>query len=793
MVNLKFEKRKYEELKEKEPEVYDPRVHGMIPKVEVVPFPSRLWTPSDFSQPLSSATLQSASTTSVNRAYTTATQLPATPTTPVSKKQRTSKSNNHANFAEFLEGNPGIDYESTSSGSSESSDKQKRNGVASPTISVAGISRESSSGTLSNAETDESEKWDPFPLNLSREDWLKNFPFLRYPADIRRLNALLSNWKRNWRKSECMVRESATVGYSNDIAVILHHDSFASLLHIATGMMIGTKLFEDSRPPITRMVDYFKETLKISVAQDIKAGVSSLAKASTRNYPLLQLVVCVKIVMHARTSKVMKPTDLDNIRGQVNNDPNFVFHLKEFVQYVNSVLINDSCTSFIDPSLLSKMRQVTSKILECYGKWKSTQKVAMKFNDLLQLFAEDTLAQQQALDLGRRPGMIGLWIACFNASSFYVNNESDAKKNTFIVYSNYIHKDNHISEILKKETNDDKKTDYVVYCGSTWTDPNVAAQGETSSRATFAEHLFVQRSPVTVYHNNGNFAQYSLMHSEDLVSRCLKMEMGLLQICNELQNQFKDDSFFKALLEHMETYMRPNIILENFYTTSTVEHVREAFLQRGFKVPWYNYDSFSLNEYHYRMTAVSSLFDTVFIFDKTYIHSNKGIPIDNIKIAKEFYQNDDSVCMCVGECGNNCWNKALGVECHPIFVDSFDVTHPSNCIFGADPNHCNNCKVTNMTLDDLNKLVKVSRSEKKGNILLAVRDFKVGELVMNYVGELCDKEMADERIEASTADGLKQSMYLMKLTPNYFLDAKFIGNNTRYISHSCDPNCITKK
>lgn len=63
--------------------------------------------------------------------------------------------------------------------------------------------------------------------------------------------------------------------------------------------------------------------------------------------------------------------------------------------------------------------------------------------------------------------------------------------------------------------------------------------------------------------------------------------------------------------------------------------------------------------------------------------------------------------------------------------------------------------------------------------LYAGRDFKKGELVIEYTGEVISDEEAQRR----------GGRYLFELNDQWTIDGKGRTNTARYINHSCKPNC----
>jgi len=88
--------------------------------------------------------------------------------------------------------------------------------------------------------------------------------------------------------------------------------------------------------------------------------------------------------------------------------------------------------------------------------------------------------------------------------------------------------------------------------------------------------------------------------------------------------------------------------------------------------------------------------------------------------------------------------------------------------------------------------VQVKDFGKKGQGLVANEDIKAGDFVIEYIGEIIDRDEMDRRAEAN--DGKVTHHYYFDLgrsqavAGSEFIDAKNFGNVARFINHSCDPN-----
>ena len=67
-----------------------------------------------------------------------------------------------------------------------------------------------------------------------------------------------------------------------------------------------------------------------------------------------------------------------------------------------------------------------------------------------------------------------------------------------------------------------------------------------------------------------------------------------------------------------------------------------------------------------------------------------------------------------------------------------------------------------------------------------------GEFVMEYVGEVLDYKTFKARTKQYAKSG-ESHFYFMALNADEVIDASYRGNISRFINHSCDPNCETQK
>jgi hypothetical protein len=83
---------------------------------------------------------------------------------------------------------------------------------------------------------------------------------------------------------------------------------------------------------------------------------------------------------------------------------------------------------------------------------------------------------------------------------------------------------------------------------------------------------------------------------------------------------------------------------------------------------------------------------------------------------------------------------------------------------------------------------EVRNSKVHGKGAFATRKIKAGERLVEYVGERITGREADRRAERENPDGSNHT-FLFTVDDKTIVDASRGGNPSRFINHSCDPNC----
>jgi hypothetical protein len=186
-------------------------------------------------------------------------------------------------------------------------------------------------------------------------------------------------------------------------------------------------------------------------------------------------------------------------------------------------------------------------------------------------------------------------------------------------------------------------------------------------------------------------------------------------------------------------------------------------------------------------TAIKEAFDMNDILKQEYQKPtfNKPKPFHKISInrvvpplvLKKPNKDDPNICNCsrddTNPCGkdSSCINRALFIEC--------DLSCPTG-------DKCQNMKLRKREGVEL----KVVKTAKCGFGVVCNEDIEERDFIAEYVGELINQKEFEARMEKKQNDKL---FYFHSVATNIYVDAEYYGNYTRFINHSCDPNCVSRK
>uniref|UniRef100_A0A8C9YYD4 Histone-lysine N-methyltransferase NSD3 n=1 Tax=Sander lucioperca TaxID=283035 RepID=A0A8C9YYD4_SANLU len=123
---------------------------------------------------------------------------------------------------------------------------------------------------------------------------------------------------------------------------------------------------------------------------------------------------------------------------------------------------------------------------------------------------------------------------------------------------------------------------------------------------------------------------------------------------------------------------------------------------------------------------------------------------------------------------SQCLNRMLQYECHPQVCPAGD-----NC-----ENQCFSKRLYAET--------EVIKTDGRGWGLRTNQALRKGDFVTEYVGEVIDSEECQQRIKRAHENQVA-NFYMLTLTKDRVIDAGPKGNSSRFMNHSCSPNCETQK
>ncbi|GMF48603.1 unnamed protein product [Phytophthora fragariaefolia] len=186
--------------------------------------------------------------------------------------------------------------------------------------------------------------------------------------------------------------------------------------------------------------------------------------------------------------------------------------------------------------------------------------------------------------------------------------------------------------------------------------------------------------------------------------------------------------------------------------------------------------------HHFRL--LKSIIEDVRLQPPTYRKLGRSIyTFKQPKVSLE----DAPMCICKDKCGDDCINRLSFTECFgpaPTPGMKFNKhTRESNCMLGEN---CGNRALHQKVYPRFQKFHTV----EKGWALRALEPVKAGQLVIEYVGEVINEEEKERRLLDHAKNSPEdKNMYIMELGKGEYIDARFKGSVSRFINHSCDPNC----
>uniref|UniRef100_A0A915JUX6 Histone-lysine N-methyltransferase n=1 Tax=Romanomermis culicivorax TaxID=13658 RepID=A0A915JUX6_ROMCU len=163
----------------------------------------------------------------------------------------------------------------------------------------------------------------------------------------------------------------------------------------------------------------------------------------------------------------------------------------------------------------------------------------------------------------------------------------------------------------------------------------------------------------------------------------------------------------------------------------------------------------------------------------SYIPIESNRYASNVSKAMCRKDTEQSVCSCSKKsknpCGDEeCDNRQMFIECHP-----------KRCLA---EHLCRNQRFLKKQYAPAVKFMTIDR----GFGLRALASIRKGDFVIEYVGEIINKEECKKRLDTIDAEP-DRAFYYLELAPDKIIDAGPMGNNSRFMNHSCDANCRTER
>lgn len=163
---------------------------------------------------------------------------------------------------------------------------------------------------------------------------------------------------------------------------------------------------------------------------------------------------------------------------------------------------------------------------------------------------------------------------------------------------------------------------------------------------------------------------------------------------------------------------------------------------------------------------------------KPYTRITQNRPVPPVKLRKEEHTPEKCSCKATdpSPCGrnSNCINMHVNVECNKL-----------TCPAGVT---CQNQKMRKREYVDL----KIVHTQHRGFGAACIKDIPEDTLVIEYVGELIDTIELNRRMAEKLGKNEKE-FYFLTIEGDLYVDAGPSGNLARFINHSCEPNCVTRK
>ncbi|XP_010438120.1 PREDICTED: histone-lysine N-methyltransferase ASHR3-like isoform X2 [Camelina sativa] len=90
------------------------------------------------------------------------------------------------------------------------------------------------------------------------------------------------------------------------------------------------------------------------------------------------------------------------------------------------------------------------------------------------------------------------------------------------------------------------------------------------------------------------------------------------------------------------------------------------------------------------------------------------------------------------------------------------------------------------------KKMKIVKTEHCGWGVEAAEPINKEDFIIEYIGEVISDAQCEQRLWDMKNKGINE-FYMCEIHKDFTIDATFKGNTSRFLNHSCDPNCVLEK
>ncbi|XP_015891518.3 histone-lysine N-methyltransferase ASHR3 [Ziziphus jujuba] len=152
-----------------------------------------------------------------------------------------------------------------------------------------------------------------------------------------------------------------------------------------------------------------------------------------------------------------------------------------------------------------------------------------------------------------------------------------------------------------------------------------------------------------------------------------------------------------------------------------------------------------------------------------YVHIRRNIYL--VKKKRDIVDDGAGCTSCRSICSENCVCRVQCISCSKA------------C-------HCSeNCTNRPFRKD---KKIKIVKTELCGWGVEAGESISKGDFIIEYIGEVIDDALCEQRLWDMKYKGV-HNFYMCEIRKDFTIDATYKGNGSRFLNHSCNPNCILEK